>query len=927
MPDRPSHLQSIISVPTTEQQLANKAIKPTKRPLSQSEDFVSAAIALADQTNLELGHKRARISPKLETSYNDSSFVPAPDLLGNEYTSSQTATQKPFWPKPYSENDPLPPSTTQIPGAAELRKTTNTRSLWHKKWRLPAQVIHGYAECGIKEMYPWQEECLSLPGLLEGETNVVYTAPTSSGKSLVADILMIKKVLATRQKAIVIVPYVSIVQEKTRFLKKALGKVQMEFPGIEGAQGFMGKSRRRPLNIVGYHSGTRNRMRWKDLDIAICTTEKANAMINVAAVDHELNQLGLVIFDELHMLDDEHRGFIIELLATKLLCLDQLIQIIGMSATLANVDVMAKWLRAHFYNCTFRPIPLAEHIVFKDEIQTYDGWVVGRIEPSSDKRLKDPFTNALVSLSCRPVREGHGVLVFCESKFKCEHLAQLISDFTPTVDDLPQKTVDQRYDLLRELATGVMGTGVDPTLEKTIPRGVAFHHAGITTEERDLIAKAYEEGVVKLICCTPTMAAGVNLPARRVVIYPKTGREYASPAMIRQMRGRAGRAGRDTFGETFVLTREKEFKEIKALLEAELPSVSSCLANENGAHGLSRALLEVIATCLANSPFSIDAYFRSTLLYYLHPTPPELPALLTVTLTTLSTQNLITEETSGHWVPTQLGTATVASGLSPTDGVFLSTELTNALQNFNLSTDLQITYQLTPIHGTNTPHDLRNMRWDLIRDTLESFDDADLKTATFITINPGLVNKMARIGGHLDESTPTLHATARTHRRFYLSLILRDLIHEIPLAVIARKFSAPRGSIQQLATTSKGFAATSATFCRVMGWTGLAVLLEHYAERLNLGVRDELVQLAKLPFVKSVTARAMWEHGLKGVGDVAAASVERVAEVLMAVVPKRRGVGEREVERVRERCREKAEVVVAAAGRLWEAECLVELDE
>ena len=189
---------------------------------------------------------------------------------------------------------------------------------------------------------------------------------------------------------------------------------------------------------------------------------------------------------------------------------------------------MAKWLRAHFYNCTFRPIPLVEHIVHKDEVQTYEGKISHRIAPSPDKRLKDSFTNAIVKLATIPLYEDHGVLVFCESKSRCESLAMLLSDFTPHTSS--DAILEKRYDLVRELATGI--AGMDPTLEKTLPRGVAFHHAGMTTEERELVAKAYDEGVIKLICCTPTMAAGVNLPARRVVIYPKTGREYATPALM-----------------------------------------------------------------------------------------------------------------------------------------------------------------------------------------------------------------------------------------------------------------------------------------------------------------------------------------------------------------------------------------------------------
>lgn len=193
------------------------------------------------------------------------------------------------------------------------------------------------------------------------------------------------------------------------------------------------------------------------------------------------------------------------------------------------------------------------------------------------------------------------------------------------------------------------------------------------------------------------------------------------------------------------------------------------------------------------------------------------------------------------------------------------------------------------------------------------------------------------IGGDLDESTPELHAVARTHRRFYLSLILRELIIEQPIHAVANKFSCPRGAVQQLATTSRGFAATSATFCRAMGWTGLAVLLDHYTSRLDMGVRDDLVELARLPFVKSKTARVFWEEGLKKVEDVVREGAAKVEEVLWKSLPERvrrmrdevgvDGEADEEGKKLGARMRERAEIVVKAAERLYRAECEVVIDD
>jgi len=110
-----------------------------------------------------------------------------------------------------------------------------------------------------------------MGGLLTGESNVVYTAPTSAGKSLVADILTIRKVVNERRKAIIVLPYIAIVQEKTRFLKRVLEKVRVAVP----KRGRWDKVNLwKHLNIVGFHGGSTVRIGWKELDIAVCTIEK-----------------------------------------------------------------------------------------------------------------------------------------------------------------------------------------------------------------------------------------------------------------------------------------------------------------------------------------------------------------------------------------------------------------------------------------------------------------------------------------------------------------------------------------------------------------------------------------------------------------------------------------------------------------------------
>ena len=108
----------------------------------------------------------------------------------------------------------------------------------------------------------------------------------------------------------------------------------------------------------------------------MCTIEKANTLVNAAAERNALDGLGVAVLDELHMVDDPHRGYLLELLATKLLCLDggggsghgNGVQIIGMSATLADTEQLARRLDAKFYCSAYKPVPIEEYLVHENQI-------------------------------------------------------------------------------------------------------------------------------------------------------------------------------------------------------------------------------------------------------------------------------------------------------------------------------------------------------------------------------------------------------------------------------------------------------------------------------------------------------------------------------------------------------------------------------
>lgn len=151
-------------------------------------------------------------------------------------------------------------------------------TLSHPRYGLPDSLVKNFASMGIQSIYPWQSSCLLGRGLLTGEKNLVYTAPTGGGKSLVADVLMLKRILGSpHAKAILVLPYVALVQEKVNWLRKAIEGVERDLqlpsqlPDSKSSRWRASKS----VRIVGFFGGSKTRAAWADVDLAVCTFEKA----------------------------------------------------------------------------------------------------------------------------------------------------------------------------------------------------------------------------------------------------------------------------------------------------------------------------------------------------------------------------------------------------------------------------------------------------------------------------------------------------------------------------------------------------------------------------------------------------------------------------------------------------------------------------
>lgn len=492
----------------------------------------------------------------------------------------------------------------------------------------------------------------------------------------------------------------------------------------------------------------------------------------------------------------------------------------------------------------------------------------------------------------------------------------------------------------------------------------------MTTEEREIIANAYDNGTIKVIVATCSLAAGINLPARRVILHgARMGRDMVGPAMLyalctphtgfqslltqpsRQMRGRAGRKGKDEVGESYLCCQKADLEEVSALIEADIPVVSSCLAPDR--RGITRTLLEIIAIRLATTLDAITDHIKRTLLYRANAIPATaLTTTILSALSSLTADSLIAHDPStSTYAATLLGQAVVASSLTPTDGLFVHDEMQRALRAFVMDSEMHVFYMFTP---PTQPATSSQINWAVFRDELHALDDSGLRVAAYVGVKPHVVNQLylplsptpvfslpsaaythSAQSGSLPTATAADLRTHRIYHRFYAALQLRDLSNEVPLHAVATKYALPRGVVQTLAQSCQGFAAGMIKFSERMaaasaGWGMLASVLAHMADRLAAGARADLLDLARISGVKSKTARVLWENGIKSVRAVA----EMEAEALVPMLELAQGwrgrkgrMDREEEERWRAKVRGKAEMVVRSAGRVWERDGVVELED
>ncbi|KAF8309549.1 Sec63-domain-containing protein [Clavulina sp. PMI_390] len=314
-----------------------------------------------------------------------------------------------------------------------------------------------------------------------------------------------------------------------------------------------------------------------ETQIIVTTPEKWDVVTRKPTGEGELaSKVKLLIIDEVHLLNED-RGAVIETIVARTLrqveSTQSLIRIVGLSATLPNYIDVASFLHVSpyqglfFFDSSFRPVPLEQHFI----------GVKGKPNSATSKKNLDQVTfDKVLDL----VRQGHQVMVFVHARKETVKTAQALRQ--AAIDEGALEDFDTSGHPSFELFRRDIGTSRNKEMKELFAQGFGIHHAGMLRSDRNMMERMFEARAINVLCCTATLAWGVNLPAHAVVI---KGTQLYDPGKgafvdlsvldVLQIFGRAGRPGLEDSGEGYICTTQDKLDHYLDAITAQHPIESA----------------------------------------------------------------------------------------------------------------------------------------------------------------------------------------------------------------------------------------------------------------------------------------------------------------------------------------------------------------
>lgn len=670
---------------------------------------------------------------------------------------------------------------------------------------------------GFECLYPPQEACIK-EGLLDGQS-ILVSAPTASGKTLIAILAMISYISQNTGKVIYLSPLRALAAEKFKEFKK-LEKITFKNKFKVG------------ISTGDFESIDKNLSK---NNVLILTNEKMDSIIRHSA--DWIDDIGLVIADEVHLIGDDDRGPTLEMILTKLKLLEKRPQIVGLSATITNSDDIAQWLGCALVENKWRPVPLSEGVCDGDRVIMNDGRMF---------HVERSIRGTAIDLGVQSVMDGGQSLIFAETRTRSKSLATKASDAISRL--LKVNEIKTLETVSKKILANNEHTDLTTVLADLVKKGVAFHHAGLNQNCRDIIEDEFRKGLIKLLSSTPTLAAGVNLPARRVVISninrynAKIGANRPISVLeYKQLCGRAGRPQYDDFGESIIVGNANTDDLLDYYVNGEPESIVSKITEDKS---LRTHVLSIIATNPGIKKEEILDFFLQTF-GGIQSRKPTVKFAIDVSLRFLKTQNLILNK-GDRYAATEFGKKTSMLYIDPLTATYFRDTIENVSKKGK--------HTLGLIH--------------LISSTEEFFPKFAMRNKDYETASILIENHQSELLESISEYDCSRSLMA-----------LHAWITESSELSISDQFGVESGDLHRMVETADWLMYCLREISKHVERIDLLDELANLRTRIVYGIKEELLDLVKIKGIGRVRARMLYKHGLKTNDDLAKIPVKKLAEI------------------------------------------------
>ena len=716
-----------------------------------------------------------------------------------------------------------------------------------EKLDLEPKVIDFLKSEGYEELFEPQEQSVKA-GLFDEKKNFLITIPTASGKTLIAMLAILSHLSKHKTKVVYLTPLRALTSEKFEEFKK-LEKLNLG---------------RKIKVALSTGDSKEKKEKLENADVIFLTNESMDA--NLAFQKDWIYDIGLVVSDEIHLIGDNTRGPTLEIILTRFksgFIGKNPPKIIGLSATISNSNELADWLNCELVESTFRRVPLSEAVYSRHIITNQD-----REETEGNfakNRQESRHPKAWIGLGLDTVAEKHQCLIFAMTRKNAVAWAKeagldVVKELKPNqkkeLEKISKKILPKEdYD----------NTKLTSELAKTVKNGTAFHHAGLDQRCRTIIENAFKNRHIKLLTATPTLAAGVNLPARRVVIpsvmrYTNNGLEKISILEYKQMCGRAGRPQYDDIGESIIIAKGYPDEILEHYVDGEPEPLESKTLDEDSSLRIN--LLGFIYTASKFNPTSYEKiikFFSQTFAAYQLSDDSVLEKKITKQLEKLKEYGMITDENG--FEPTKFGIRIFYLRIDPETAF----DMTGYIEDYLRGTKhtFGILYMITNLHEFYSqypiPDKYQGDMDDLIDPNEKLYRNQEfLREYCFKSLL--ILYKWIDAMTYQDMSD---HFDAEPGDIFYIKENAKDLVYIFTEIIKFWRDYAKENKQKKIVSEYQSLIDESDL---------LKLQIQH-------GVPEKYLELVKIKQIGRVRAQILYKNGFKNRLDLEKAKIEKLAKI------------------------------------------------